>query len=57
MNKAADSFFAPLGSVYMIVARNQTVTPNVMRAPWKGKRAKLDNGVVEPTTRMRARHK
>jgi len=57
MNKATDSFFAPLGSVYMIVARNQTVTPNVVRAPWKGKRVKLDNGVAEPTTRMRTRSK
>jgi SAM-dependent methyltransferase len=57
MEKAADSFVAPLGSVYMIVARNQTVTPNVVRAPWKGKRATIDNGVVEPSTRMRAKHK
>jgi len=56
MEKAADSFIAPLGSVYMIVARNQTVTPSVIRPSWKNKRAKLDNGVVEPTTRMRNRH-
>jgi len=56
LEKAADSFIAPLGSVYMIVARNQTVTPSVVRPAWKNKRAKLDNGVAEPTTRMRNRH-
>ncbi|MCW8963411.1 MAG: class I SAM-dependent methyltransferase [Gammaproteobacteria bacterium] len=55
LEKAADSFIAPLGSVYMIVARNQTVTPSVVRPAWKNKRAKL-NGVVEPTTRMRNRN-
>lgn len=53
LEKAADSFIAPLGSVYMIVARNQTVTPSVVRPAWKKKRAQLDNGVIEPTTRMR----
>jgi len=56
MEKAADSLIAPFGSVYMIVARNQIVTPNVIRPSWKNNRAKLDNGVVEPTTRMRNRH-
>ena len=56
MEQATDSFVAPLGSVYMIVARNQTVTPNVMKTTWKSQRAPINKGVVEPTTRIRAKH-
>ena len=57
MERAASTFIAPLGSIYMIVARNEAVTPNVVTKPWKNKRPSLENGVIEPTTRIRARHR
>jgi SAM-dependent methyltransferase len=57
MEKAADSFLSPLGSVYMIVAQNQTITPSVIRPAWKRQRAKpIENGVAEPTARQGNRH-
>ena len=54
MERATSSFIAPLGSIYMIVARNEVVTPNVVKKPWKNKRPSLENGAIEPTTRIRA---
>lgn len=57
LEKAANTFLSPLGNVYMIIARNQTVTPSVVKPAWKRKRAKaIDNGVAEPTTRLGDRH-
>lgn len=55
MERASSSFIAPLGSIYMIVARKETVTPNVIKQPWMRKRPALEKGVAEPTTRIRAR--
>jgi SAM-dependent methyltransferase len=51
LERASSSFIAPLGSIYMIVARNDAVTPTVIKTPWKRKRPALDKG-MEPTTRM-----
>ena len=55
LERAASSFIAPLGSIYMIVARNRVIPTNVIKTPWKRKRPALDKGVIEPTTRTSTR--
>ena len=55
MERASSSFIAPLGSIYMIVARNQAVSTNIIKTPWKRKRPAIDKGVAEPTTRINTR--
>lgn len=52
MESAQNNFLAPLGGVYMMVARNLAVTPNVVKPRWKSKATLIKNGAVEPSGRV-----
>lgn len=52
MESIRNTFIAPLGGVYMIVARNLAVTPNVLRPKWASRATLIKNGVVEPSGRV-----
>lgn len=52
MESAGNNFLAPLGGVYMMVARKLTVTPNVIKPQWNSKASLIQNGVAEPSGRV-----
>jgi len=52
LEKAGKSFLAPMGGVFMIIARNLAVTPNVIRPQWKTRAALIKNGAAEPSSRV-----
>lgn len=56
MERAQNGILAPLGGVYMMVARNLTITPTAIKPRWYKKKKAVLDGAVEPTTRIREKH-